>query len=148
MKKTLIVVIVLSAVFIAACGRKTNEQNNEAITTNNEVEITQPVIKDKTLITPEDPFKNQPNEFCTVIRKLDISYYAPEKEVSDVTAYPEKYCLLDVCLEVTNPNSLSVNLGDGDEVVTTAYELIKVFESEGEAKAYAERWKVLDVKWE
>jgi hypothetical protein len=148
MKKTLIVFSLLSAFFVAACGRKTNEQGNEENTTGNEVEITQPVIKDKTLITPEDPFKNQPNEFCTVIRMLDISYYAPDKTVDDVSAFPKKYCLLDVCLEVTNPNSLSVNLGEGDEVVTTAYELIKVFESEAEAKAYAGKFGIVDVKWE
>ena len=41
-----------------------------------------------------------------------------------------------------------INLGDDDEVVTTSFELIKVFESEAEAKSYAEQYKIVDFKWE
>ena len=135
-------IIVLAA--ISSCGRKTAD---EGAPTSDSVTIEQPVIKDATLITPEEPFKNQPNEFCTVIRKLDISYYAPNKQVEDVTAFPSKYCLLDVCLETINPNGMVINLGDDNEVVTTSFELIKVFESELEAKGYAAQYKIIDVKW-
>ena len=41
-----------------------------------------------------------------------------------------------------------INLGDDDEVVTTSFELIKVFETEAEAKSYAEQYKIVDFKWE
>ncbi len=135
-------IIVLAT--ISSCGRKTAD---EAAPTSDSVTIEQPEIRDATLITPEEPFKNQPNEFCTVIRKLDISYYAPNKQVEDVTAFPSKYCLLDVCLETINPNGMVINLGDDNEVVTTSFELIKVFESELEAKGYAAQYKIIDVKW-
>ncbi len=127
------------------CGRKTAEEKETTIDDNTTIE--QPDIKDETLITPEEPFKNQPNEFCTVIRKLDISYYAPGKQVEDVNAFPQKYCLLDVCLDKVDPNGMIINLGDDDEVVTTSFELIKIFETENEAKVYAERYKIIDVKW-
>ncbi|MBK9457479.1 MAG: hypothetical protein IPO24_18820 [Bacteroidetes bacterium] len=140
----LFIVLISSLVIISGCGRKTA---SDETTAPESVEIDQPEINDATLITPEEPFKNQPNEFCTVIRKLDISYYAPNKEVEDVTAYPSKYCLLDVCLEKINPNGMIINLGDENEVVTTSFELIKVFETEAEAKGYAERYKIIDVKW-
>ena len=133
----------LLILFISSCGRKTNDEP----TSIESIDIEQPILQDETLITPEEPFKNQPNEFCTVIRKLDISYYAPSKQVEDVTQFPTKYCLLDVCLEKINPNGMVINLGDDNEVVTTSFELIKVFESELEAKGYAANYKIIDVKW-
>lgn len=141
-------ILLLSASILFGCGRNTNSSTNEEKTSTEEIEITQPVIKDETLITPEEPFKNQPNEFCTVIRKLDASYYAQGQAIEDVNAFPKKYCLLDVCLEVVNPNGMIINLGDDDEVVTTSFELIKVFETEAEAKSYAEQYKIVDFKWE
>lgn len=141
-------ILLLSVSILIGCGRNTNSSANEEKTSTEEIEITQPVIKDETLITPEEPFKNQPNEFCTVIRKLDASYYAQGQAIEDVNAYPKKYCLLDVCLEIVNPNGMIINLGDDDEVVTTSFELIKVFETEAEAKSYVEQYKIVDFKWE
>ncbi len=124
------------------CNRNTGTEERDS---SQDVEILQPAITDANLITPEDPFRNQPNEFCTVIRKLDISYYAPEKSVDDVTVFPQKYCLLDVCLDGPSSNGNVVNLGEGNDVVTSSYELIKVFDSYEEAKAYAEKYKIVDV---
>lgn len=145
MKRNIIFIFsIFVMITIAGCGRKTAD---EAELQNESVSIEQPEIKDATLITPEEPFKNQPNEFCTVIRKLAISYYAPNKQVEDATAFPAKYCLLDICLEKIDPNAMIINLGDDDEVVTTSFELIKIFESELEAKGYAEKYKIIDVKW-
>lgn len=141
-------ILLLSVSILIGCGRNTNSSANEEKTSTEEIEITQPVIKDETLITPEEPFKNQPNEFCTVIRKLDASYYAQGQAIEDVNAFPKKYCLLDVCLEIVNPNGMIINLGDDDEVVTTSFELIKVFETEAEAKSYVEQYKIIDFKWE
>ena len=140
--------LILSVSILTSCGRNNNSSGKEENVKTDEIEITQPVIKDKTLITPEEPFKNQPNEFCTVIRKLDASYYAQGQTIEDVNAFPKKYCLLDVCLEIVNPNGMIINLGDDDEVVTTSFELIKVFETEAEAKNYAEQYKIVDFKWE
>lgn len=143
-----IYILLLSVSVLASCGRTTSSSEKEENSTTAEIDITQPIIKDKTLITPEEPFKNQPNEFCTVIRKLDASYYATGQTIEDVNAFPKKYCLLDVCLEIVNPNGMVINLGDDDEVVTTSFELIKVFETEAEAKSYVEQYKIVDFKWE
>lgn len=143
--KFLISLISINIIILTGCGR--NASNEEPKELDN-VQITQPEIKDPTLITPTDPFKNQPNEFCTVIRKLDISYYDAKNQVEDANKFPKKYCLLDVCLENVDPNGFIINLGDDDEVVTTAFELIKVFETTAETKAYVEQYKIVDVKWE
>lgn len=137
------VLVFTALAFLAVgCNRNTGTDERDS---SQDVEILQPAITDANLITPEDPFRNQPNEFCTVIRKLDISYYAPEKSVDDVTAFPQKYCLLDVCLDGPSSNGNVVNLGEGNDVVTSSYELIKVFDSYEEAKAYAEKYKIVDV---
>ena len=51
-------ILILSVSVLASCGRNNNSSGKEENTTTDEIEITQPVIKDKTLITPEEPFKN------------------------------------------------------------------------------------------
>lgn len=129
---------------LQACNRNTSSPE----TATEEVNTEQPKITNVDLISPEDPFKNQPNALCTVIRKLDISYYAPEQNVDDITAYPKKYCLLDVCLNGPSSNGNIVNLGGEDEIVTSSYELIKVFNSVDEVKAYVEKFKISDVVYE
>lgn len=135
--------LVMTCIFYASsCNRKTADtgNNNENLTG----------IESKTIIpeiTAEEPFKNQPNELCTVIRRLDIGYYDPEKNVEDVTQYPEKYCLLDICLDDESNYSGIVNIGDSIEPVNTIFQLIKVFDTDEEAKAYAEKYQVKDVKF-
>lgn len=133
-------------VFCTACNRTTSkEQSREQ---EGSADINQPIITDASLITPTDPFRNQPNKLCTVIRKLDISYYSPKTEVDDVSKYPKKYCLLDVCLDGQSSNGNIVNLGGEDEMVTSSYELIKVFDSYAETKAYVDQYLIEDVVFE
>lgn len=144
-RKNVLFLGVVMVVLGGGCNRNTTtDAGGEA----DEMEMVQPAITDANLITPEEPFKNQPNAFCTVIRKLDISYYAPEQTVEDVSTFPKKYCLLDVCLDGPSSNDNVVNLGEGDDMVTSSYELIKVFDSYAEAKAYAEKFKIVDVLFE
>lgn len=135
-----------SVMVLASCNRTTTpeKQGSDAISS----EAITPGAIDPTVISAEEPFKNQPSEFCTVIRKLDISFYAPNKSVDDVSAFPKKYCLLDICLEQPGSSGMVVNLGDETEIVTADFELIKVFESSDEAKAYAEKYKIIDAVFE
>lgn len=144
MNRTFYLSIISGLIFLSACNRNTAKDAN----VEREVTIEQPKVMDANLITPEDPFKNQPNEFCTVIRKLDISYYAPNQEVEDISQYPKKYCLLDVCLDGMSSNGNVINLGGEDEIVTSSYELIKVFDSYEEAKAYVEKYKIVDFEYQ
>ena len=132
--------------FSTSCNRTTSKDQN--LQADMETETIQPAITDAGLITPAEPFKNQPNKLCTVIRKLDISYYNPKKEVEDVSQYPKKYCLLDVCLDGPSSNGNIVNLGGADEMVTSSYELIKVFNSYEETKSYVEKYLIEDVVYE
>lgn len=143
---SLSVIALCAIVIFSGCNRNTG--NDSRVDENVPVETIQPTIVDAQLITPEDPFKNQPNKFCTVIRKLDISYYAPNQEVEDVLKYPKKYCLLDVCLDGPSSNDNVVNLGEADEIVTSSYELIKVFNSLEETKAYVKQYAIEDVLYE
>lgn len=140
-KYFLAAVLVMSSIFFAAsCNRKTADTQP--------AEETLSGIESKTIIpeiSAEEPFKNQPNELCTVIRKLDIHYYAPEKNVEDASAYPMKYCLLDICLDDESNYSGIVNLGDSVEAINTIYQLIKVFETDEEAKAYALQYGIKDM---
>ncbi len=143
MRHTPIIFIIFISLFMyaPACNQKSaeNSSSESAIITNNE---------NPKNITPEYPFKNQPNEFCTIIRKLDISYYEPKKEIENISDHPKKYCLLDVCLDEVTYNGLVINLGDSTETVTVNYSLIKVFETEDEAKNYADKYGIKDVVYE
>ncbi len=141
--KSILFISFFATVVITACNRNTASDEKE-----NTVEAVVPVSGDTTLITAEQPFKNQPNEFCTVIRKLDAGYYAAGKDIEDVSKYPKKYCLLDVCLEKIDATDMTIDLGDEGEPVTTVYKLIKVFDSFEEAKAYVEKYKIVDYKFE
>lgn len=133
----------LAILLLASCGRKTSDTNE-----TEEVVIETPIIKDTTSITAEDPFRNQPNELCTMIRNLDISYYSPTTVTDDASAFPKKYCLLDICLETIDPAAPTINIGEDGETVSTTFQLIKIFNSYDEAKAYADKYKIGDVKWE
>ncbi len=97
--------------------------------------------------TAENPFEYQPNEFCTVIRKIDVTRYAPEKEISEneLRNFPPRYCLLDVCLDNDERSSLVVNLGDSSEQVMATFQIIKVFDTETEARDYASQHGIKDV---
>lgn len=151
MQKT-ILILFIATITLFGCGRKATTETDDTTSSTPTTETTnsnkEPRVKDETLITSDDPFKNQPNTFCTVIRKLDISYYAPEKQIDDVRAFPKKYCLLDVCLEKIDPNGMIINLGDENEVVTSSFELIKIFDTEAEARNYVAKYQITDVVWE
>ncbi len=99
-------------------------------------------------ITYDDPFKNQPTEFCTVIRKLEVNYYDPEKNAEDLSEYPKKYCLLDVCIDNIDNSGLVINLGDSLQIANAVFSLIKVFESYEEAKAYELKYGIIDAFYE
>ena len=141
--KSILLISSLSLLLFNSCGRKTSDTNE-----TEEVVIETPIIKDTTSITAEDPFKNQPNELCTMIRNLDISYYSPTTVTDDASAFPKKYCLLDICLETVDPGAPTINIGEDGETVSTTFQLIKIFNSYDEAKAYADKYKIGDVKWE
>ncbi len=83
-----------------------------------------------------------------MIRKLDISYYSPSTITDDASAFPKKYCLLDICLETIDPGAMTINIGEDGETVSTTFELIKIFDSYDEAKAYADKYQIQDVKWD
>jgi hypothetical protein len=141
-KYVLPAVFVITVVFYAcSCNRKTAKT---------EAEDTSARGIHATGITPEisadDPFRNQPNDLCTIIRRLDILYYDPEKNVDDPSAYPEKYCLLDICLDDTSNYSGIVNIGDSIEPINTIFQLVKVFDSEDEARTYAAKYGIKDMQ--
>jgi len=127
-----------------SCGRKTSDENTEPVEEITTINST----SDTTLITAEDPFKNQPNELCTVIRKLNINYYSPETVTSDPDTFPKKYCLLDICLELVDPGAMTLDIGEEGEIVTTTCKVIKVFDSYEATKAYADKFGINDVKYE
>ncbi|HMU70423.1 MAG TPA: hypothetical protein PKC38_10450 [Chitinophagales bacterium] len=145
-KTLLILVPFLFASVFVSCNRTTGKEENNTDEATESTSTSR--TKDPNIITVDDPFKNQPNVFCTVIRNLDISYYAPEKTVDDVAAYPKKCCLLDVCLDQPGSSGMVVNLGDDTEIVTADFELIKVFDSADEARAYAEKHQIQDAIFE
>lgn len=115
----------------SSCNRQTNSKEEP----NNMIREIIPEI------TTEEPFKNQPNELCTIIRKLNSEIYAPEEQ----TTLPPKYCLLDICLE-NNANSNGViNIGDSTEQVNTYFQLIKIFNTEEEMLNYVSEHGIKDV---
>ncbi len=130
--------IVLAFCFILlSCNRKTN--------TDNAVVVEKKEIINE--ITDDDPFKDQPNELCTIIRKLNVTHYDPAKEVdyNNLSSYPEKYCLLDICLEETSNSAGTLNIGDESQPVTVSYQLIKIFNSVEKAQEYASKHQIKDV---
>ncbi len=82
------------------------------------------------------PFEGQPNNFCTVIRKVAASELGKEQDC---------ICLLDVCLDEDETPVYSVNLGTAEEPVLAAYKLIKIFDSRQEALSYAAEYQIVDV---
>ena len=136
-------IYIITVLLLASCGRNRSDSSE-----TEEPEIENPIIKDTTSITAEDPFRNQPNELCTMIRKLDISYYSPTTVTDAASAFPKKYCLLDICLETVDPAAMTINIGEDGETVSTTFQLIKIFNSYDDAKAYADEFKIQDVKWE
>jgi hypothetical protein len=143
MNKPLILFLTAATLILfLSCNRKTSEKNsdeNSVISGNN---------YDDGNINYEDPFKNQSNEFCTVIRKLEVSYYDPDKDVEDITTYPKKYCLLDVCIDKIDNEDMIINLGDTIQTAYAVFSLIKVFDNYEEAKAYEIRYGIKDVLYE
>lgn len=87
-------------------------------------------------ITEDEPFKNQPNDFCTVIRQL------PAFELGDSI---DRYCLLDICLDDDEQSLLTIDLGDSEESITANYTLAKVFLTAEEAMQYAHQYGIKDV---
>lgn len=136
-KNTLFTIVALSLLFYnSSCNRNTS--GNEEKTTAHEQKKIEPEI------TPDDPFRNQPNNFCTIIRKLEVTYYDPAIQTDDPSSYPQKYCLLDVCLDDPDNSSGILNIGDSIDMMNTYYQLIKVFDSKEEARAYAEKYQIKD----
>ncbi|MBC8045667.1 MAG: hypothetical protein H7Y00_02630 [Fimbriimonadaceae bacterium] len=138
-KYFLAVIIAITFLFYnSSCNRQT--ATNEETTSQTETKEMVPEI------TPDDPFKNQPNELCTIIRKLEITYYDPKKSVEDPLQYPQKYCLIDICLDDPDNNSGIVNIGDSIEPINTIFQLVKVFDTEEEARAYSAKYGVKDIQ--
>ncbi|MEZ5015019.1 MAG: hypothetical protein R2794_12075 [Chitinophagales bacterium] len=130
--------VLLAAGFILciSCNRNTGEKNN-----TEDMELSSNSLNEDPMnITAEDPFRNQPNALCTIIRKIGPSLYGGK----DVQA-AEKYCLLDICIDnITNPD-LTINLGDASTMVTAYFAVIKIFDSAEEAKQYAADHQIQDV---
>lgn len=97
---------------------------------------TSDVVDNTATITADDPFKGQPNTFCTVIRRV------PAQEINRDSSM---VCLLDVCLDDEEIPVYSINLGTNDDPVMAYYKLIKVFESPAEAMVYAVEFGIQDV---
>lgn len=103
---------------------------------------------DPSNITESEPFRNQPNEFCTIIRKMEVELYAPEKKLDENKSYPKKYCLLDVCLDKITNDGLIINLGDSTQTANATYAIIKIFETVEETRAYENKFAIKDVLYE
>ncbi|MBC8172289.1 MAG: hypothetical protein H7X71_00160 [Chitinophagales bacterium] len=139
------VLFALNILLLIGCNRQTSaDEKSENISDNRDEKKT--IVPE---ITVDDPFKDQPYPSCTIIRKLEVTSYAPEKNIdeSDMEKYPPKYCLLDICLHDDTNSTGIINIGDETVTVTTYYQLIKVFETEEEAKSYAEKYKITDTEF-
>ena len=141
-KKISYLILVTGLVFLS-CNRTTSTTEKEEVFVSSSDEVSD--NSDPSNITETEPFRNQPNEFCTIIRKLEVEYYAPGKKLDEHTSYPDKYCLLDVCLENITNNALIINLGDSTEIANANYAIIKIFESEEETRAYESKFGIKDV---
>lgn len=140
LRTSIVSLMLLASAF--GCNRKTSQENGSV---QGGEDMAAYNNADTGNITAEDPFRNQPNPFCTVIRKLDINHYRPGQTVDDPTDYPEKYCLLDVCLDhISNP-SLVISLGDSSERVSVNYSLIKIFENTDSVRRYVAKYHIVDV---
>jgi hypothetical protein len=129
MKLAFIPVVMLTLISIAASCNRNSGGSDEALETG-------AALRNMAKISADDPFEGQPNEFCTVIRKLPAS---------DIGSTSDQYCLLDVCLDDDETTILSIDLGDGEEQIMAAYKLIKVFQSAEEAQQYALKYRIVDV---
>lgn len=140
------IIFALSSVFflVSACNRPTKNDRQTTLPEEKKVDITQDVTA---RITANNPFENQPNEFCTVIRKLEVLQYAPNTSEEELNAspHPPKYCLLDVCLDADETSVHMLNLGDESEQIMSAYKVICIFPNADSAVAYASRYKIIDV---
>lgn len=146
MGKSLGTIAILLTIVFYSCDRNTSNQKTE---TDYESKTGNSFTNsDPSNITTEEPFKNQPNEFCTIIRKLEVELYAPEKKLDENISYPKKYCLLDVCLDHIDNDALIVDLGDSTQTANATYALIKVFETFEETKAYEIKYGIKDVVYE
>ncbi len=146
MTKTFLLLILLLNFIFFSCNRtNSNAKSDEEYSTNND-DISD--NSDPSNITVSEPFRNQPNEFCTIIRKLEVEYYSPGKKLEENRSYPKKYCLLDVCLENITNDALIINLGDSTETANANYAIIKIFESEEETREYENKFAIKDVLYE
>jgi len=143
MVKTYSLLMLLLCFVFFSCNRNTpnNEKEEEYSSNNNEILDN----FDPSNITESEPFRNQPNEFCSIIRKLEVEYYAPGKKLEENKLYPDKYCLLDVCLVNINNDALIINLGDSTEIANATYAIIKIFETEEETRSYEIKYAIKDV---
>ncbi|MFN3939030.1 MAG: hypothetical protein ACK4IY_00495 [Chitinophagales bacterium] len=140
-----IIIVIISFLFISTgCNRPTKNDRQAAMPTEKKAEITQEVTA---RISADNPFENQPNAFCTVIRKLDVMQYAPGTSEEELNAapHPPKYCLLDVCLDADETSIHILNLGDDTEPIMSAYKVICIFPSVDSAIAYAKKYQIIDV---
>ncbi|MBK8489025.1 MAG: hypothetical protein KBF51_11205 [Chitinophagales bacterium] len=139
-----IAIIFSISIYFAACNRPTAEERKTETPEEKNVVISNDV---QARITAENPFENQPNEFCTIIRKLEVLQYAPNLSEEELNAspHPPKYCLLDICLDDDETSVHMINLGDEKEQIMTAYKVITLFPSADSARVYATQYKIVDV---
>lgn len=143
MVKTFSLLTLLITLSIIGCNRNTADSDTEEEIQSDNNEMLD--NSDPSNITASEPFRNQPNEFCTIIRKLEAEYYAPGKKLDENKSYPEKYCLLDVCLDNITNDALIIDLGDSTSTANANYAIIKIFESEEETKEYERKFGIKDV---
>jgi len=128
-KSMLLILAILS--ISASCNK--NGSSGESANNENNIE------NNRAKITADNPFEGQPNEFCTVIRRV------PGQEIGESE---DAYCLIDVCLDEDETTIYSINLGTIEEPVLAAYKLIKVFETPQAALEYAGQFSIVDVVME
>jgi hypothetical protein len=129
MRLAIIPIGMLTLISIAGSCNRSSTSSDDAVESG-------AALRNMAKISAEDPFEGQPNEFCTIIRKLPAS---------DIGTNTDQYCLLDVCLDEDETTVLSIDIGDGEEQIIAAYKLIKVFQSAEEAQQYAREYKIVDV---
>lgn len=141
MYRTAILICLIGLTF--SCNRPTQQEPNSESVTEEKIIISNDV---QARITADAPFENQPNEFCTVIRKLEVSQYAPNLSEEELNAspHPPKYCLLDVCLDADETSVHQLNLGDETEQIMSAYKVISIFPDADSARNYTLRYKIVD----
>ncbi len=138
------VILFLIGLCLCACNRPTASERKSEIPEEKKVIISNEI---NARITADNPFENQPNTFCTIIRRLEVSQYAPNLSEEELNAspHPPKYCLLDICLDADETSVHMINLGDTAEQIMTAYKVIALFPTPDSAKNYAARYNIIDV---